>query len=77
MQWERQVQLADGAHHCDLPCRWCGGSRIWTPEKPHAEESGAIIFVRVAEECVMCLGTGECMHVHPDERMGGSGSSRM
>ncbi|GAA3121277.1 hypothetical protein GCM10010466_10260 [Planomonospora alba] len=63
----RDVRVAAGAHHCGLPCRWCGGSGTWSPERAHVEESGVIVFHRVAEECRMCLGTGECMHLHPGE----------
>ncbi|GII94581.1 hypothetical protein [Sinosporangium siamense] len=63
------MQIADGAHHCDLPCRWCLGNKVWTPEKPHVRESGEVVFVRVTEKCRMCLGTGECMHAHPADRL--------
>jgi hypothetical protein len=73
MRGKREMQVAEGAHHCELPCRWCDGSTNWTPEKPHISESGEIVFIRVDEQCRMCMGTGECMHVHAGDRTGTPG----
>ncbi|MFF0308555.1 hypothetical protein ACFYSC_14055 [Streptosporangium sp. NPDC004379] len=61
------MRIAEGAHHCGLPCRWCGGGGTWSPERPSVRRSGEIVFVRAEEECRMCLGTGECMHTHPGD----------
>lgn len=70
MRREREVYVAEGAHHCELPCRWCDGDGTWAPEKPRVQENGEIVFVRVAEECRMCMGTGQCMHAHAGDRTG-------
>ncbi|GHE42713.1 hypothetical protein GCM10017673_51190 [Streptosporangium violaceochromogenes] len=74
MRWKREVQIDGEAHHCDLPCRWCDGGGVWSPERPRVQEAGEVVFVRVAEECAMCLGAGECMHAHPED-LTGSGSA--
>ncbi|GAA3756747.1 DnaJ-class molecular chaperone [Spinactinospora alkalitolerans] len=57
----RQCEL-DACEWCDRddrPCRFCTGSGRWRPERPHLDGAGVIGWVRVAEECRMCAGTGK------------------
>ncbi|GAA3974716.1 hypothetical protein FOF52_01465 [Thermobifida alba] len=51
----------DGCEWCDrsdLPCRYCGGTGQWRPERPRRDAAGVIGWIRVLEQCRMCGGTG-------------------
>ncbi|GAB7099499.1 hypothetical protein JCM3263A_09740 [Thermobifida fusca] len=42
-----------------VPCRCCGGSGQWRPERPKRDPDGVIGWIRVVEMCRMCGGTGK------------------
>ncbi|GAB3497617.1 hypothetical protein [Nocardiopsis coralliicola] len=49
-----------------VPCRFCSGSGVWSPQRPCTDANGAIEWVSTDEDCRMCAGTGREHALPPD-----------